>query len=287
MGIYDERDRKAKEQRKNAQNEASKKSSIAVAAGDGKSSPKVLTEALANTYKRLYVSDSHDQNRRLPYRKTTDNILSASGRVPAAQNKPNVSSFSGWVFSTYAANKLSPLELDQRTEDEFQIDAARKSVREASRKQELNKLCENYIEEVEPAGWRVIYKHFGSYEADALKISALELKDGSCMFGKPDLVFYHKKTKKFLIVEIKSTNAPVPSDGWPNLRAQLWAYSKADYFKEGSEIMLRAEVYNRRNFRSAPVKLAFDNDQVFHDENSKLFSRYVELSAGDEQSNLD
>ncbi len=48
--------------------------------------------------------------------------------------------------------------------------------------------------------------------------------------GRPDLVFKHKKTGEVLIVEIKVTDAEIPDGGWPNLRAQLWAYSLADAF---------------------------------------------------------
>jgi hypothetical protein len=48
------------------------------------------------------------------------------------------------------------------------------------------------------------------------------------MFGKPDLVFREKRSGRILIVEIKATEADIYADGWPNLRAQLWAYSKID-----------------------------------------------------------
>ena len=127
----------------------------------------------------------------------------------------------------------------------------------------------------------VIYKHFGPHEENALKISALQLNDGSCMYGKPDIVLYQKRTRKYLIVEIKSSAIRFPpSDGWPNLRAQLWAYSKADIFERASEVILGAEVYYHPQIHSyPPTALTFKNNEAFDDENSRLFSQYVETTA--------
>jgi len=281
LGVYDERDRKAKEKRKRAQDEASRRSAVAKAAGWEWARPKVLSAAQAQAFKRSHASADQSQNPGLPYRKTADEILSALGTAPADQNKSYVSSFSDWVFSKYGATTLSAAELNQRAEDEIQIDLARWRFRKLKHQKELDERRESYTKQVAIGGWEVIYKHFGPYEEDALKISALQLNDGSCMYGKPDIVLYQKRTRKYLVVEIKSSSVRFPpNDGWPNLRAQLWAYSKADLFEKATEVILGAEVYYHRQIRSySPTKLAFDNNKSFNDENSRLFSQYVEATS--------
>lgn len=281
MGVYDERDRKAKEKRKRAHEEASRKSAVAEAAGLEGTRPKVLSEAIAQALKRSHAFVDQSQNPGLPYRKPAEDILSASGTAPADHNKSHVSSFSDWVFSKYGATKLSAAELNQRAEDEIQIDLAGRRAWKLSHQKELDERRESYVKQVAFGGWEVIYKHFGPYEEDALKISALLLNDGSCMYGKPDIVLYQRRTRKYLIVEIKSSAIRFPpNDGWPNLRAQLWAYSKADLFEKATEVKLGAEVYYHPLIRShSPAKLTFDNNESFNDENSRLFSQYIEATA--------
>ena len=154
LGIYDERDRKAKEKRKKAHDEASRKSAVAEAAGRKGAGPKVLSEALGQAFKRSHAFVDQSQNPGLPYGKTAEDILSASGTAPADQNKSYVSSFSDWVFSKYGTTKLSAAELNQRAEDEIQIDLAKRRAWKLKHQEELDERRESYVKQVAVGGWR-------------------------------------------------------------------------------------------------------------------------------------
>lgn len=65
------------------------------------------------------------------------------------------------------------------------------------------------------------------------------------MRAKPDLVFVQPESKRLLIVELKThTKRETPSDGWANLRAQLWAYAHIDDFRAAPALDLAAEVWH-------------------------------------------
>jgi hypothetical protein len=281
LGIYDGKIHKEKERREKAKDKTLCCSALAKAAGRGESRPKVVSDAQAKALKRNHAYMDQSQNPGSPFRIESSELLTASGKIRAGRDKSYVTTFSDWVFSTYSVTNLSADELEFRAKEEVTIDKDRLLDWKRSQEEQLDKHRGSYIEEVANDGWSVIYKHFGSHEADALRISALKLNNGSCMYGKPDIVLHHKKTRKFLLVEVKSTRMIyVPSDGWPNLRAQLWAYSKADIFEEASDVILGAEVYFHQKIGSAlPEKRRFNNDQAFQDENSRLFARYVEVAA--------
>lgn len=72
------------------------------------------------------------------------------------------------------------------------------------------------------------------------------------------------------MVEIKISEAPIPDGGWPNLRAQLWAYSKIDKWAQSSDILLVGEIWGsteglrlRRAMRWQPLDLEEENIQLF------------------------
>lgn len=78
---------------------------------------------------------------------------------------------------------------------------------------------------LESGDWRL------AYEGKSLRISELTV-DGRELWGEPDVVFVNDATKELLIIERKVTTAVIPKNGWPNLCAQLWAYSRADEFRD-------------------------------------------------------
>ncbi len=97
--------------------------------------------------------------------------------------------------------------------------------------------------------------------------------NGTPLFGKPDLVFKERSSGNILILELKYTNAEIPLDGWPNLRAQLWAYSQIDEWKDAPEIHLAAEIWAgsihtptikaSMSWESRDSNLIADNEQLF------------------------
>src|SRR5690606_785060 len=128
--------------------------------------------------------------------------------------------FTSWIFGLYESRRdARKLELGRQLERE--VVARRIPVPEHSR-------------------WKLEYDGTSRSKQEPLSIPSL-LVNGQALRGKPDLVFREKKANRVVIVDIKISNAFIPSDGWPNARAQLWAYSKADW--RASEIILAAEVW--------------------------------------------
>jgi hypothetical protein len=123
-------------------------------------------------------------------------------------------------------------------------------------------------------GWKLIYDGMNGSEEHALPISELAI-NGDPIYGKPDLVFREKKTGRIMILEIKVSERDIPSDGWPNLQAQLWAYSKIDIWKDAPEVLLVSEVwsYSYGVRRRGTIQYLRD-DPIFQSQNRKLFNLY-------------
>lgn len=128
----------------------------------------------------------------------------------------------------------------------------------------------------EHSSWKLIHDGIrGNFEA-AFEIPTLTI-NGLSLVGVPDLVFREKKTGRILIVELKVSTAELPSDGWPNLRAQLWAYSRIERWAyQAPEVLLAGEVWQHEY--TDPVRRATyfwraSNERLNH-ECKELFQVY-------------
>jgi hypothetical protein len=123
--------------------------------------------------------------------------------------------------------------------------------------------------------WELIYRDPLEEKPVPLKISSLSFK-GESIWGAPDLVYKNTVSKEVLIVERKASDKPIPQDGWPNLRAQLWAYGHIDLFQSAPKITLVGEVWDFIDgYLSRRAVLRWEKlDQHFDTENFDLFSIY-------------
>lgn len=124
--------------------------------------------------------------------------------------------------------------------------------------------------------WELVFQDPLTERATPKQISALTV-GGKPLFGVPDVVFREKATGRILIIERKASNSDVPDDGWPNLRAQLWAYGHIDEWKETPNILLIGEVWSHSPYgihisRILRWELHHRN---FYSENEELFSIYA------------
>lgn len=102
------------------------------------------------------------------------------------------------------------------------------------------------------------------------------------MYGAPDYVFINKKTETALIVEVKVSSAELPSDGWPNLRAQLWAYGYIDVIQQVKNIILIGEVWVRIDGNTVRRRRTYRwslDDPQFCKENEQLFALYQQYAS--------
>lgn len=93
--------------------------------------------------------------------------------------------------------------------------------------------------------WRIEFRdpHDGRDRVKRFQASRLTVGRRP-LVGRPDVVLSDQDRRRFLIIERKFTSRRhVPQNGWPNLQAQLWAYSWMDDWVEADEVFLVGQVY--------------------------------------------
>lgn len=205
-----------------------------------------------------------------PYRVTHQHLLyriERNRRVPrqgveaVTSQAATVSAFADWVFRLYRPPP-SPAMLIAGKIGELAV---------VDRRVELSQL-KREIPRWEHRGWRLIHDGVrGSFD-EGISIPSLTV-NGVPLRGIPDLVFRQRKSDRLLFVELKVSSAPdLPSDGWPNIRAQLWAYSHIRRWPTTAEILLAGEVWSDS---SPPLWrktwLWRSTDSLLHQQCSELF----------------
>jgi hypothetical protein len=180
------------------------------------------------------------------YRVGDETIAERAPRLQISRN--TVTEFSSKVFALY--NNSSQSAQAEGKKQEITMDNVRRGLPIAD--------VPNY---------KLLYKDKGKeskiYSISNLHVNARPLR------GKPDLIFLNTQKNEVLIVERKFTRAEIPKNGWPNVRAQLWAYAQIDDLKKYNKIHLRAEVWDSASLRNrqnphqykkpnSPVVFSFD-----------------------------
>ncbi|APW48672.1 hypothetical protein RA876_19660 (plasmid) [Rhodoferax antarcticus] len=189
--------------------------------------------------------------RHQPFEWSHQKLIAASGSRETEIHKPyTVSGFSNWIFSIYRQRK-NPFALARGRIAEPRITEIR-----------LKNLPAHH-------GWELLHDGTGG-ERHSLLASELAL-NGQILTGSPDLVFRERNTGTIVIVEIKASNAVLPSDAWPNLRGQLWAYSKLDKWRDSPKMLLVGEVWDETGTRCRAAYGWASTDRLLETQNSELF----------------
>lgn len=204
---------------------------------------------------RLYLGSGEAENN-APYRYTHKWLMKVAKQRPPKKLGNRVTDFSGWVFSLYRPHSdAENLSNGQRVERAIAV-----SMGPAPNNKE----------------WELIYEDPLTEEKQVKLISSLTVL-GRPLRGAPDLVFREKATGRILIVERKASNKEIPSDGWPNLRAQLWAYAQIDEWAKAPQILLRGEIwgftYGSRPYLRGVLRWVHGK-QEFEQNNAQLFELY-------------
>lgn len=212
--------------------------------------------AAASNLRRWQLLLSDEPAPGTPYRVQHDRLLRAAKTCPPTTTGETVTDFVDWVFRLYVPERhYENLLHGQRIE------------REVARRQ---------VPIPTHSGWKLESNGMSNGDSKIYEISQLTI-NGKRLRGKPDLVFREKRTRRVLIVEVKASEADIPSNGWPNLRAQLWAYAKIDAFQDAPEISAVAEVWGFRGGLRLRQRLRFRPEgPAFERENAELFQRYCE-----------
>ena len=200
-----------------------------------------------------------------PYWLTHDLLLERARayKCTKTQQKPyyRVSDFTEWLYEL-RGKPTDSLSLARGKMGEVEVQKRR-------RRQSLARIAP-------PSGWELIFSDPLSTKAASQKISLLPVNDRP-FYGSPDYVFRNLSTNQILIIEVKVTDSTLNSDGWPNLRAQLWAYAHIDdYVNSGADIILIGEVWGLALSNPLPRQtLAWSTaDKDFNVRNSELFSLF-------------
>jgi hypothetical protein len=191
-----------------------------------------------------------------------ESLLQRAKSHPPERIGNRVSDFTDWIYSLYIPDKK---EADLRRGKDLE----RAVLAEKGKIVGDLPYDKSWIPIPGNPQWRLIFNGMCDSSDYAYRISALTIH-GRPIFGKPDLVFQERSTKRILIIEIKISEAAIPDGGWPNLRAQLWAYSKIDVWADTPDMLLIGEVWGferglrlRRSQRWQPQALEAQNGELF------------------------
>ena len=226
----------------------------------GTPAPSPLREKMA--WSSLFVNT--DDQKASEFRDIFSLLINASIR-PRHKLGNRVTDFSGWVFDLcfpVRRHNIASLEMGRATE---------RKLLERHRARYFLRLPEP---KPQSKDWELVFRD-PLTEVSPFRISSLQV-NGRAMYGVPDIVYRNAKTGEVMIVEIKATDANLPQDGWPNLRAQLWCYAQIDDWRNAPKITLIGQVWSpggstlRRTFNWLSDSEKLDN------ECSRLFDRYRE-----------
>lgn len=206
-----------------------------------------------------YVTFQDKVGKHLPsWRMEQSSLLEKASASPPKSKENTVTAFTDWIYSLYAGEQM-PSDLAHGSAMESLIEAKRKA-QAATRNHWPDSM------------FKLIYNGMGDNPDPALRISRLRI-DGQCLMGRPDLVFQNLKTDELLIVEIKVSDADPPDGGWPNLKAQLWAYSLADAFADYQNVYLLAEIWKKELGQTVPLRMPA-HDAESRSDNEALFTAF-------------
>lgn len=202
----------------------------------------------------LWETKYHEEYQRYharPFHIQPEAFLLAASKKPPARREATVSAFAHWVHSLYA-QESSAATLREAKLSEVAIFELRS--RRASWVMNLTELPPESEWKLEHCGLMTnltVDRDDASPAPDYL-IPTLTV-DGRPLRASPDLLFVNAATDESVIVEIKFSNKPLPSNFWPDLWAQLWAYSKIPHVANSSQISVVGEVWGEMYERDKTV----------------------------------
>lgn len=213
-----------------------------------------------------FLTENTSLNKKSCYRYSHNQLIQLAKAFPPKYAGNIVTDFSGWVFSLYRSNPTQESLLRGKSGE---IERQRLFNEHLKLKKSLDK--------PQHSDWEPDYIDPLDGKPDALIISDLVVNNKP-LWGAPDYVFKHKSSGEVLIVDIKISDSEIPSDGWPNLRAQLWAYSHIDKYRSAPKVSLIGEIWggNKPLTRRGAISWQRDDEQ-FNRENEELFALYSSL----------
>lgn len=172
-------------------------------------------------------------------------LLRLAFSKPPKLREPTVSAFADWIYSLYTmAPTVKDLERGRQAEVKIQL-------RRFERQRRIDSMSNVPVSE-----WTLVHNgmsplatskallttHGHSYfEIPSLRVGSQPLR------ASPDLLYRHRETHDTVLVEIKFSNKIIPSNLWPNVWAQLWAYAQIPQLRDSPTIRAAGEVWGEVN----------------------------------------
>lgn len=157
---------------------------------------------------------------------------------------PTVSGFSQWVYGLYASANGTEEDKEKGREVEASIFEKHKSFTGSIDNLQLKK---------DGSPWRLVHsglqssfkqKDYRNYNKRPDYFGIPQLKvGGKSLRGSPNLVYLNSSDSKAIIVEIKYSRLPIPTNLWPNIWAQLWCYSHVHLVDSSKSVTVIGEVW--------------------------------------------
>lgn len=196
---------------------------------------KELRQALNSASERrridILLGNKDEPAAGIRFRISHEMLLAKARAHPPKSRTQSVTGFSKWVYSLYTPTP-SPIALELGRLAELEISVMKKKERNL-RQIPLPRI----------PGWKLVFSDRLDAETQSKPISKLRV-NGSPIFGVPDLVIQEVLTNRLMIIERKFSAVQPPLDAWPNVRAQLWAYSQIDDWLDVEDVTLVGEVWN-------------------------------------------
>ncbi len=197
--------------------------------------------------------------------------------LPPVHAVPKASSFSDWVFR--ASNEIQSQETEAS-------DYRKKRMEQGKIDHKLieNFMQSNWVESSIGIGsasnWKLTFADDGRGSIKIFRASRLTVK-GKPLRCVPDAVLHNEVTNTFMVIERKTTRRlepQIPTNGWPNVQAQLWCYSWIDDWIDAQEVLLVGQLWRRTINRGKILCKShslWKRSNESHQENcAKWFERY-------------
>lgn len=146
------------------------------------------------------------------------------------------SGFAQWIYSLYSNQLGNSRDLERGIAAEKHIFAARQRAYVSTDPT----LMRNRFPD-----WSLVHNGLNIDQHQAQKfftIGTLRV-GGEMLRALPDLIYRNRRTGEFIIVEIKHSSMPVPSNLWPNLWGQLWCYSQIEQIRKAPKVTVIGEIW--------------------------------------------
>lgn len=168
-------------------------------------------------------------------------LLRLACNKPPKFQEPTVSAFADWIYSLYT---IAPTKMDLERGRQAEAAIQLRRFERFSRIDSMSNvpvsewtLVHNGMSPL-PTSKELLMPHGHShFEIPSLRVGSQPLR------ASPDLLYHHRETHDAVLVEIKFSNKVIPSNLWPNVWAQLWAYAQIPQLQDSPTIRAAGEVW--------------------------------------------